>query len=98
MPVLQGENKAHRAGGAIDLLLPFVSEIGFVVRGRCHADDAEAFAPNAVAQHPGGGPAGPVLIRRQDLGAFHQPARHGQDQRHVCIPAEIFSARPWCDA
>ena len=47
-----------------------------------HADDAEPLAPDAVAEHPGRRPAGPILVRGQHLGAFDQPARHRQDQRH----------------
>ena len=47
-----------------------------------HADNAEALAPDAVAEHPGRRPAGPVAVVDQDVGAFRQTARHGEDQRH----------------
>ncbi len=47
-----------------------------------HADDAEALAPDAVAEHPGRRPAGPVAVVDENAGAFDQPARHGEDQRH----------------
>ena len=47
-----------------------------------HSDDAEPFAPDAMTEHPGRRPAGPVLVGGQHVRAFHQPARHGQDQRH----------------
>ena len=50
-----------------------------------HADDAEALAPDAMAQHRGGRPALPVAAAQQPL-AFGKPARHREDQghRHVC--------------
>gem|GEM_PF-4382881 len=48
-----------------------------------HADDAEAFAGDAVAEHPGGRPAGPcALMLAQVTRALAQAARHGEDQRH----------------
>ena len=47
-----------------------------------HADDAEPLAPDAVAEHPGRRPAGPVLVGGQHGGALHQPPRHRQHQRH----------------
>ena len=47
-----------------------------------HADDAEPLAPDAVAEHPGRRPAAPILVGGQHAGAFHQPARHRQHQRH----------------
>ena len=47
-----------------------------------HADDAEPLAPNAVAEHPGRRPAGPFGVGGQHSGAFHQPPRHRQHQRH----------------
>ena len=47
-----------------------------------HADDAEALAADAMAEHPGRRPAGPVLAFGEDGGALDQPARHRQDQRH----------------
>src|SRR5580704_14814274 len=47
-----------------------------------HADDAEAFAPDAVTEHPGRAPAGPGAIAGEHLGAFSKPPRHRQDQRH----------------
>ena len=47
-----------------------------------HADDAETFAPDAVAEHPGRRPAGPILVGSQHSGAFDQPPRHRQHQRH----------------
>ena len=46
-----------------------------------HADDAEPLAPDALAQHPGGRPA-LELAFAQGLRAFHQAARHGEDQGH----------------
>ena len=47
-----------------------------------HADDAEPLAPDAMAEHPGRAPAGPVLVADQHLGAFGEPPRHREDQRH----------------
>jgi len=47
-----------------------------------HADNAEALAADAVAEHPGRRPAGPWLIAGQDVGALDQPPRHRQNQRH----------------
>ena len=48
---------------------------------RPHADDAEALAPDPVAQHGGGRPALPVAAAQQPL-ALGEPARHREDQRH----------------
>ena len=47
-----------------------------------HADDPEALAADAMAEHPGRRPARPILAFGQDRGAFDQPPRHRQDQRH----------------
>ena len=47
-----------------------------------HADDAEPFAADAMAEHPGRRPARPVLALGEDRGALDQPPRHRQDQRH----------------
>ena len=47
-----------------------------------HADNPKALAPNAMTEHPGRRPAGPVLVSGQDVRTFDQPARHRQDQRH----------------
>ena len=47
-----------------------------------HADDAETFAPDAMAEHPCRRPAVPVLIRGQNIGAFDEPPWHRQDQSH----------------
>ena len=48
-----------------------------------HADDAKAFAVDAMSQHPRRRPAGPVLAWIfQQSGPFREPARHRQDQRH----------------
>ena len=38
--------------------------------------------PDAVAEHPGRRPAGPVLVAGQNVGAFGEPPRHREDQRH----------------
>ena len=46
-----------------------------------HADDAEALAGQAAAQHPGRRPA-IETAGIHDLRAFIQAARHGKDQRH----------------
>ena len=46
-----------------------------------HADDAEALAGDAAAQHPGRRPAGP-FARGHDFRAFDDAARDGHDQRH----------------
>ena len=46
-----------------------------------HADNTQLLAVQAVAQHPVGRPAlEPVFFQRDH--AFHQTARHRQDQRH----------------
>src|SRR5919108_387086 len=56
-----------------------------------HSDDAEALAPDAVAEHPRGRPALPVLgLVLEKKGAFRQSARHGKDQRH-CHVGRVFS-------
>ena len=48
-----------------------------------HADDAEPLAVDAVAEHPGRRPAVPLAVAvLQDVRAFDQTARHGEDQRH----------------
>ena len=47
-----------------------------------HADDAEPLAPDAPAEHPGRRPAGPFAVVGQCVGAFDQPARHGENQPH----------------
>ena len=47
-----------------------------------HADDAEALAPDAMAEHPGRAPAGPFLVAGEHLRALGQAPRHGEDQRH----------------
>src|SRR5437879_2027125 len=47
-----------------------------------HADDAEPFSPDAMAEHPGRRPARPVLALGEDRGAFDQPPRHRENQRH----------------
>ena len=47
-----------------------------------HADDPEAFAADAMAEHPGRRPARPVLALGENRGALDQPPRHRQDQRH----------------
>jgi hypothetical protein len=46
-----------------------------------HADNAETLAGNAVPQHPGRRPAGPLPFGN-DARAFHQPPRRREDQRH----------------
>ena len=46
-----------------------------------HADDAQALAPDAMAQHRGRAPAGPVAGAHQVL-ALAQPPRYGEDQGH----------------
>jgi hypothetical protein len=47
-----------------------------------HADDAEPLSPDAMAEHPGRRPARPVLTLGEDRGAFDQPPRHRENQRH----------------
>jgi hypothetical protein len=47
-----------------------------------HADDAEALAADAMAEHPGRRPARPVLALSENGRALDQPPRHGEDQRH----------------
>jgi hypothetical protein len=47
-----------------------------------HADDAEPFSPDAMAEHPGRRPARPVLALGENRGAFDQPPRHRENQRH----------------
>ncbi len=47
-----------------------------------HADDAQAFSPDAVAEHPGRRPAAPRLVVAQHGGALGEAARHGEDERH----------------
>src|SRR6516162_11893214 len=37
-----------------------------------HSDDAEPFAPDAMTEHPGRRPAGPVLVGGQHVRAFHE--------------------------
>jgi hypothetical protein len=47
-----------------------------------HADDAQALAPDAVAEHPGRAPAVPVAIVDQHAGALGQAPGNREDQRH----------------
>ena len=47
-----------------------------------HADDAEALAPDAMSEHPGGGPAGPFLVAGENRRPLGQPPRHRQDEGH----------------
>ena len=58
-----------------------------------HADDAEPLAPDAMAQHPGRAPAGPFLVAGEHLGAFRQPPRHREDERHRHVGG-VFGTRP----
>src|SRR5258706_6953542 len=47
-----------------------------------HADNAELFTPNSVAEHPGWRPSSPLAALLQIIRALDQPARHGKDERH----------------
>ncbi len=48
-----------------------------------HADNAEPLAEDAMPEHPGRRPAGPVVLWILEIGrALGETARHGEDQRH----------------
>ena len=48
-----------------------------------HADDADAFAREAAAEHPCGRPARPLAFVLAEIArAFRQAARHGEDEAH----------------
>ena len=66
----------------VDLQPEGLGAAGDGLADAAHADDAEPFAPDAMAEHPGRGPAGPILVAEEHLGAFGQPPRHGENERH----------------
>jgi len=47
-----------------------------------HADDAEALAPDAAAEHPGGRPAGPAVVGADDLRTLDEAPCHRHDEGH----------------
>src|SRR5215470_5520598 len=47
-----------------------------------HTDNAEALSTDAVTEHPGGRPTGPLLFRSHNRCALRQTARYSQYQRH----------------
>src|SRR5215469_14908673 len=67
----------------VDLKAEGLGPLGDGLADAPHADDAEPLAEDAMAEHPGWGPATPLAVAgAEDRGAFGQSARHGNDQRH----------------
>ena len=78
-----GDDGRHGAAVVIvDLQAEGARPAGHGLADAAHADDAEALAADAVAEHPGRRPARPALAFGEDRCALDQPPRHRENQRH----------------
>ena len=86
IPISRLQRIGHGAGDRFSVVIVHLhaerlGALGHGLTDPAHADDAQPLAAQPAPHHPGGRPAGETA-RLHHVGAFHDPARGGKDQRH----------------